>query len=124
MPPLRPSVLIVDDDHALRQYYRVALELRGFTVEVAADGFAALQLVEEGPRPQLIVLDLGLPRVGGFEVARELAANANTANIPIIIVTGLTDTFDEQPFAAVLRKPVSPDHIAFVVERTLKRSTV
>jgi CheY-like chemotaxis protein len=57
-------------------------------------------------------------------VARELAANAATANIPIIIVTGSTDSFDEQPFAAVLRKPVSPDHIAFVVERTLRRSTV
>jgi two-component system alkaline phosphatase synthesis response regulator PhoP len=124
VPPTRPTILIVEDDHALRQYYRVALELRGFSVEVAADGFSALKLIEEGPRPQLIVLDLGLPRVGGFEVASELAANAATTSIPIVVVTGSTDTFDEQPFAAVLRKPVSPDHIAFVVERTLRRSTV
>ena len=124
MASLHPTILIVEDDQALRQYCRVALELRGFSVEVAVDGLGALQVIEDGPRPQLIVLDLGLPRVGGFEVARELAANAATANIPIIIVTGSTDSFDEQPFAAVLRKPVSPDHIAFVVERTLRRSAV
>ena len=89
-------------------------------VEVATDGLAALKLIEEGPRPQLIVLDLVLPGVGGLEFARELASNAATQNIPIVVVTGTTDPFDERAFTAVLRKPVTGDHIAFVVEQMLK----
>ena len=90
-------------------------------MEVATDGLAALQLIEEGSRPELIVLDLVLPRVGGLEFARELASNAATQKIPIIVVTGTTDPFDELSFTAVLRKPVTGDHIAFMVEQTLKR---
>ena len=121
VPPARPTILVVEDDLALRQFYRVALELRGFMVEVAADGLAALRIVEEGPRPHLIVLDLILPRVGGLEFARELASNAATVKIPIVVVTGSHDEFDERPFATVLRKPVSADHMAFVVEQALKR---
>jgi CheY-like chemotaxis protein len=124
VPPIRPTILIVEDDPALRQFYRVAMELRGFTVEAAADGIAALKLLEAGSRPQLIVLDLGLPNISGLDFARELASNVTTGHIPIVVVTGLTDPFDEQPFAAVLHKPVSPDHIAFVVERTLRRYVV
>ena len=120
VPPARPTILVVEDDSALRQFYRVALELRGFMVEVATDGLAALRVVEEGPRPQLIVLDLVLPRVGGLEFARELASNAATMKIPIVVVTGSNDQFDERSFAAVLRKPVTADHIASVVERVLK----
>ena len=90
-------------------------------VEVATDGLAALRIIEEGPRPQLVVLDLVLPRVGGLEFARELASNAATRNIPIVVVTGSIEQFDERPFAAVSRKPVTADQIAFIVERTLKR---
>jgi len=90
-------------------------------VEVAPDGLSVLHLVEEGPRPQLIVLDLVLPHVGGLEFASELASNAATRKIPIVVVTGSIDQFDERPFAAVLHKPVTADHMAFVVEQTLKR---
>ena len=97
------------------------MELRGFMVEVATDGLAALKIVEEGPRPQVIVLDLELPRVGGLEFARELASNAATRKIPIIVVTGTNEPFDERPFTAVLRKPITGDHIAFIVGQILKR---
>ena len=121
MPPARPAILVVEDDLALRQFYRVALELRGYTVEVATDGLSALQLIEEGPRPDLVVLDLVLPRVGGQEFARELASNAVTKKIPIIVVTGSSDPVDDRLFTIVLRKPVTGDHVAFIVEQTLKR---
>lgn len=90
-------------------------------MEVATDGLAALQIIEEGPRPEVIVLDLVLPRVGGLEFARELASNAATQKIPIIVVTGTTDPFDERPFTAVLRKPVTGDAVAFIVGQVLSR---
>lgn len=54
-------------------------------------------------------------------MAAELAANARTSDIPIIIVTGTGDMFDERRFAAVLRKPVAPDRLAATVDHTVKR---
>jgi two-component system, chemotaxis family, chemotaxis protein CheY len=121
VPPARPTILVVEDDLALRQFYRVALELRGYRVEVATDGLAALRLMEEGLRPVLIVLDLLLPRIGGLEFARDLGADPARRHIPIIAVTGSLEEFDRRPFAAVLRKPVTADHVAFMVEQTIKR---
>lgn len=122
MPPAAHGViLLVEDDQPLRQLYRLALEVRGFIVDIAGDGLSALDRVLESPPPQLIVLDLGLPRVSGLEVARELVAHAETRDIPIVVVTGTTESFDPAPFAAVLRKPVGPDELVFEVEQTLVR---
>jgi CheY-like chemotaxis protein len=112
--------LLVEDDLALRQLYRVTLELRGYGVEVAADGMAALQLVDSGPLPDAVVLDLALPRMSGFTVAAELAASARTSGIPIIIVTGTVEKFDEKSFAAVLHKPASPDQLVNAVDHVVR----
>ena len=83
-------VLIVEDDHALREMYRAALIMSGYAVVAVEDGIDALQHVEQA-LPNLIVLDLALPRLGGHGVARELASCAETRDIPILVVTG-TDT--------------------------------
>jgi CheY-like chemotaxis protein len=120
VPPARTTILLVEDDLALRQLYRVALELRGHHVEVAADGVTALQLVENGPLPDLVVLDLALPRMSGFTVAAELAANERTRHIPIIIVTGTTEMFDERRFRVVLHKPATPERLAAAVDHAIR----
>ena len=91
----------------------------GYSVEVAADGVSALQAVENA-LPDLVILDLLLPRMSGFTVAADLAANPRTAAIPIIIVTGTTEPFNEHPFARVLHKPASPDQLVTAVELALK----
>ena len=83
-------VLIVEDDHALREMYRTALIMSGYAVVAVEDGIDALQHVEQA-LPNLIVLYLALPRLGGHDVARELASCAETRDIPILVVTG-TDT--------------------------------
>lgn len=95
--------------------------MRGFNVEAASDGLEALELVEEGPRPSLVVLDLIMPRVSGLAVAQELRAHTETHDVPILLVTGSTEPIDESVFTEVLHKPVDPNALAAAVERCLHR---
>src|SRR5262249_61926786 len=84
---MRPTtILLVEDDEPLRRVWRLALLLEGFDVEEARDGIEALQHVDAQP-PDLVVLDLGLPRLGGISVQQEIAAHADTLPIPVVVVT-------------------------------------
>lgn len=82
----RGVVLIVDDDARIRQMMRWALEDEGLVVEAAADGREALDLAAGGA-PALVVLDIMLPVLNGFEVAQGLRARYGEA-VPILAVTG------------------------------------
>lgn len=119
----RATILIVEDDAPLRRLFRTALTLAGFDVREAADGYAALQALDEG-RPDLIVLDLLLPRVNGFAVREELKAQAHTKDIPVVIVTG-TDGVAHYELDAncVLRKPVTPERLVATVWTCLRAGT-
>ena len=115
MGPQR-SILIVEDDHELRRMFRHALSVAGYAVSETSDGISALRFIEL-LRPDLIILDLGLPLMSGLDVQREIAAHATTRNIIVVIVTGSADTLEGVAVDCVLRKPVSPDHLADVVQR-------
>jgi two-component system CheB/CheR fusion protein len=80
-------ILFIEDDQAAREGYCAYLAGSGYEVLPAATGQQALTLAD-GWTPDVIVLDLGLPDIDGWEVARQLKAAANTANIPIIALTG------------------------------------
>jgi CheY-like chemotaxis protein len=117
MPALR--VLIVEDDLTLRRAYRTALHLAGYDVDEAADGFQAMQALE-ARAPDLILLDLGLPIISGYELRTEIAAHAHTRDIPIVVVTGAVGPLDDlDPVACILRKPVSVDDIVEAVTECL-----
>jgi two-component system, chemotaxis family, chemotaxis protein CheY len=115
----RRVILVVEDDEHLRQLYRFELEMRGFVVEAARDGLEALELVDEGPRPDLVVLDLIMPRVSGLAVAQELRAHAETREIPLLLVTGSEDPIEELAFTEVLHKPVDASALVTAVQRCL-----
>ena len=118
MPP-RPILLIVEDDWTLRELYRLALSLSEFNVHACEDGIQALHYLEQD-RPDLIILDLNLPRIPGTMVYEELMAHSETANIPIIVVTGMY-AVPNMPGALVLRKPVSAEELTRTVLRVLER---
>src|SRR5688572_21473029 len=109
-------VLVVEDEPALRELYRLTLTLAGYSVVAVEDGIDALRRVERR-RPDALVLDLALPRVSGRDVERELRSNPETRDIPIVIVSG-QDVSDLNPddFACVLRKPISPERLMIAVE--------
>jgi CheY-like chemotaxis protein len=82
-------ILLVEDDRFQRKAVEAALRERGFDVQVAIDGEEALRLVAEGERPDLVLLDLIMPKVSGFEVLRRLKEGGATARVPVIVLSNL-----------------------------------
>ena len=85
-----PLILVVDDEQSYRDALRVALEREGFRVEVAADGAEAIERFD-ATRPQLVLLDVMLPRISGVDVCRELRTRSH---VPIIMVTARNAEID------------------------------
>ncbi|MBI3850585.1 MAG: response regulator [Verrucomicrobia bacterium] len=86
----RGFVLIVDDEEQNRTLLRDPLEARGFEVAEAENGVEALQRIADRP-PDVILLDVMMPKMDGFEVCRRLRRNGRTAHIPVLMVTALSE---------------------------------
>jgi two-component system, OmpR family, phosphate regulon response regulator PhoB len=104
------AILIVEDDAYCARLLNIRLEHAGHVVTIAADGDAALQAIRES-LPDLIVLDLLLPRLNGAQLAQQLRHDPRTASIPILLVTALGDRSAHAVIAArtvdaVLIKPI------------------
>ena len=82
-------VLVVDDERAVRDSLRRALELEGYEVELAADGAEALYRLESNGQPDAVILDVLMPGVDGLEVSRRLRSKGNT--VPILMLTARTE---------------------------------
>ena len=88
------SIVIVEDDDDIADSIRYNLDREGFRVRVAPSGEDALTLILDRP-PNLILLDLNLPHMSGFEICRRLRAEAATARVPILILTARTGEADK-----------------------------
>jgi DNA-binding NarL/FixJ family response regulator len=118
-------ILVVDDDEAFRALMRTVLERAGFEVHEAADGDEAVAAAQLA-RPSLVLLDVGLPGIGGYEVLRELH-DLIGEDLPVIFVSG--DRGDRRDVVAGLLlgaddyvvKPVLPDELLARVRRSLRR---
>ena len=115
------TILIVEDDPALLLFYKSALMIEGFSIVTASDGVEALRRIEHRP-PDLVVLDLGLPRLSGHDLRREIAAHAHTRHVRILVVTGQSEV-DSADFDCVLRKPVDAGTLLAAVEECLRQSS-
>ena len=114
-------VLVVDDNDDQRELYRDYLEAEGYLVETARDGVAALRSAAARP-PALIVMDLGLPIMDGWEATRRLKANPATARIPVVALTGFTPNRDDTTHGgwdAFVTKPCLPEELVACVKSTL-----
>lgn len=87
VPKRRATVLVVDDEEPPRRFLSRVLEHEGYAVDVAADGTAALQVISR-KQPDVVILDVMLPGLDGFEVCRRVREDARTRLTPIIMVTG------------------------------------
>src|SRR5687768_12639289 len=115
------AVLIVEDDEPTRTFFLHTLRGAGFQASAVDDGVRALEAIERGKRPDAIVLDLGLPRLGGKDVYKELRAQTETKRIPIIVVTGLElSPQDRANYQFFLAKPVQPEALVFAIDNALR----
>ena len=118
------QVLIVEDDPVLRSMYGAMLRMEGFTVVTVEDGIDALRHLEIN-HPAAVILDLGLPRLGGRDVQREITSRVEMRGIPIVIVTGEeTSDLDPKDFVCILRKPIDPQQLVSAVRDCLRRAPV
>jgi len=120
-----PRVLVVDDDADARELFAEYLEYHGAAVSVAADGDEALRDIRQ-LRPDVIVMDLDMPRLDGWEVMRRLRRDPMTRDIPVIAVSGhVLDADRERAFEsgchAFLSKPCLPESLQVEVQRALRR---
>jgi diguanylate cyclase (GGDEF)-like protein len=123
-------VLVVDDDRNLRKIISTNLELAGFAVETASDGAEALSMIEN-LQPDIVLLDLMMPYMDGYEVAKRIRnhQNPSIANVPIIILTAKGETEDKlRGFEAgaddYITKPFGPQELLARVRAKIRRVEV
>ncbi len=110
--PIGPFILVAEDSTEQRELYAAVLESAGYRVIQAADGAAAVASARAS-RPGLILMDVTMPRTSGWNAVRILKEDPATRDIPIIVVTGLSSTWDRDASIAAgsdeyLAKPVPP----------------
>ncbi|MCT4354408.1 response regulator [Streptomyces sp. Je 1-79] len=117
-------VLVVDDNRVIRQLIRVNLELEGFEVVTAADGAECLDVVHQ-VRPDVVTLDVVMPRLDGLRTAERLRSDPRTSHLPVAIVSGCTQHEMDSGVAvgvdAFLAKPFEPAELVRVVRQLMHR---
>jgi DNA-binding response OmpR family regulator len=103
----------------VRDYYGLIFGMSGWIVRSCGDGLDALRCLDE-EQPDLLVLDLDLPRCPGTDVYQELRSHAKLSNIPVLVITGI-DTIPPLEGATVLRKPVSLEQIQRVLRKVVEQ---
>ncbi|MBC8507573.1 MAG: response regulator transcription factor [Anaerolineales bacterium] len=118
----QPSILVVDDEDTIREVVRRYLEREGFSVQEAADGYEALDAIQEAP-PDLIVLDLMLPGIDGLTITQHIHQDRQ---IPIIMLTAKGEANDrirglDLGADDYITKPFSPQEVVSRVRAVLRR---
>ena len=120
------TVVLVDDHDSQREIYELALSTAGFVVHEAASGERAIEMVHV-LRPDVVVLDLAMPTLDGWEVCRRLKSDPETRGIPIVVVTahivpGVRESAEHAGCDAYLTKPCLPNELIATVRAHLKRA--
>jgi excisionase family DNA binding protein len=117
-----PIVLVVDDDDRLREFIRVNLEMEGYTVIEASNADEGLSAVEE-QAPDLILLDVMMPHVDGWEMLRRIQERHGVGSIPVIMFSGKVDEADAAARGAqgFIGKPFDPQQLIESTKQLLPR---
>lgn len=115
------KILVTDDERHIVRLIQVNLERAGYQVVTAFDGKEALKRVE-ADKPDLVVLDVMMPHMDGFEVLKRLQANAATRNIPVVMLTAKAQDVDvfrgwSSGVSAYLTKPFNPLELMTFIKR-------
>jgi CheY-like chemotaxis protein len=122
------SILAIDDEPSILKMLKIALEKQGYEVSTAGDGQEALDEIRS-ERPDLILLDLKMPRLGGYQLFAQLKSNPDLKDIPIIVITALTQDseHDDDEWArrmgaeGFLTKPFDVEELSRRVEEVVAK---
>ena len=124
--PASARVLLVEDDDAISEMYSLALGIRGYEVSTAVTGAGALDLASS-LRPDLILLDIGLPDRPGTDVLVELKTNPDTAGIPVLMLSNYSEpdivnrALGAGAVAYVVKAETTPAQVVIAVEKLVAR---
>jgi CheY-like chemotaxis protein len=113
----RPQILVIDDDDDTRATLCMVLEPEGYEVAEAPNGARALEMLREGMRPGLILLDLMMPVVNGWEFREQQLADPALADIPVVVFSAYADVQRTEAMGAdaYLKKPLGLDTLLSAV---------
>ena len=121
----RVRVLFVEDDPSVAQMYKLKLELDGYSVDVASDGEKALELARQD-RPDIVFLDIRLPKLDGFGVLEALRKDPKTANLPVVILSNYSEKelidrgLQLGALDYLIKTQTTPAHLSSGLEKWLK----
>ena len=118
------TVLIVEDSVAQREMITDLLKANGLTVNIATDGVEALEEIQKA-QPDLVVLDIVMPRMNGYELCRRLKSDAKTQAVPVVMCSSKGEEFDrywgmKQGADAYIAKPFQPTELVGTVKQLLR----
>lgn len=118
-----PRVLVAEDDDNVRHLLRLILELEGYDVTTVADGGAAVRQVEDDV-PDLLVLDLMMPVMNGFDVVRAIRSNPDLRDLPIVMLSARSSSLEYERATAVgvdayVGKPLEPSELTDLIDELL-----
>jgi CheY-like chemotaxis protein len=117
-----PNILVVEDDEDAREAMVALLQMKGYHAVSAANGRAALDYLDQAPAPDLIILDLWMPVMDGWQFRSEQTRNPRLAHIPVIVVTALSDRADVDANEVII-KPVDVDRLLTKVDQYCRRES-
>lgn len=126
MSSLLPRVVCIEDEPEMIELVRLILSRKGFEVMGATSGRAGLRLVEQ-LQPDLVLLDLMMPDMDGWEVYQKMKANAETCHIPVVIVTAKAQSIDRMLGLHIAKvddyitKPFGPSELLGSIERIIAK---
>lgn len=121
--PVRPLVLVVDDARDNREMYCEYLEAEGFETVSASDGASAIALSRRR-KPDVVIMDISMPKIDGLEATRILRADADLADVPVLVLSAHAFAGTEQDAIAAgadayVAKPCLPAQLVIEIERLL-----
>lgn len=122
-------LMVVEDEPENRLFIGLMLRTEGYEVLEAEDGYAALEMLKDGPRPELILLDVMMPGLNGWQVFEKIREVPDWADIPVVMLTALAQRADVERAVQLgvdgyLTKPFEPTDLLHTIEETLGETPV
>jgi CheY-like chemotaxis protein len=111
------TILIIDDEADLRDVLKLSMELEGYRCYTAADGEEGLEALEQIPRPGVILLDLMMPGLNGWQFLDRLRSHPPLGEIPVVVMSAFSRMLGAMGGVEVVRKPIETDALLGIVKK-------